>query len=49
MQQKKFQRYEPAFDSLIARKLVLSYEEAVELNDASHAAAQKETYLAVKH
>ncbi len=45
MQQKKFQRYEPAFDLLIARKLVLPYEDGVELSDASHAAAQKEHTL----
>ena len=43
MQQKKFKRYEAAFDSLrmIGRKLVLSYTDAVELTDETHAAAQK--------
>ena len=48
MQQKKFKRYEAAFDSLIGRELVLSYTDAVELTDETHAAAQKQSYIKLK-
>ena len=48
-QQKKFKQYEVAFDSLINRKMVLTYEDAVEMKDEGHAAAQKQSYLNVKN
>ena len=48
-QQKKFRQYEAAFDSLIRRKLVLSYEDAIEMKDEVHAAAQKQSYLSIKN
>ena len=48
-QQKKFKQYEVAFDAMIGRKLVLSYEDAIELKDEGHAAAQKQSYLNIKN
>ena len=48
-QQKKFRQYETAFDSMINRKLVLSYDDAIEMKSDTHAAAQKQSYLTVKN
>ena len=41
-------KFEPAFDSLLARKLELTYDEANEIKSDDTAAAQKATYLAMK-
>ena len=44
----KMNRFEPAFDSLLARKLELTYDEANEITSDDTAAAQKGSYLAMK-
>ena len=44
----KMNRFESAFDSLLARKLELTYDEANEITSDGTAAAQKESYLAMK-
>ncbi len=44
----KMNKFEPAFDSLLARKLELTYDEASEIKSDDTAAAQKASYLAMK-
>ena len=44
----KMNKFESAFDSLLARKLELTYDEANEIKSDDTAAAQKASYLAMK-
>lgn len=47
--EKKFEKFEPAFDALIARKLILSYTDVVEMDEnVEQAQKQRLAYQKVK-
>lgn len=47
--EKKFEKFEPAFDALIARKLVLNYNDMIEMEDnTAQAQKQRLAYQKVK-